>query len=171
MAEDWEEQRTKVTELGETRGQFTVDATTAQAFASALGGQQSASSVDPASSLAIQDVLPTAVTHSLPGVPKAAAAGQDSTGEAPQVPGQPKTMEQNIREAQAKADRLAAERMKKQADAKEDRERKKNDPVEQAKKLASLQHFTSCSLMWQRAVPPMTRRPCTRRSLKPLEKS
>ena len=136
LVEDWEEQRTKVTESGEAKGQFTVDVTTAQAFASALGGQLSASSVDPAGSLAIQDVLTAAVTHGLPCVPKAAAAGQDSTGEAPPVPGQPKTMEQHIREAQAKADRLAAERMKQQADAKEDCERKKDDPVEQAQKLA-----------------------------------
>ena len=39
-------------------------------------------------------------------------------------------------EAQARANRLAAEWVKTQADAKEYREHKKNNPVEQAKKLA-----------------------------------
>ena len=140
LADDWEEQRTKVTESAEANGQFTVYATAGQAFAAALGnaGQQSVSSVD--TPLAIQDASPASLLNVVPGVP--AAPGSESAG-VPKVPGVPaplKTMEERIREAQAKADRLAAERANKQSDAKEEHDRMKNGPVLQAKKMAVALH-------------------------------
>ena len=77
---------------------------------------------------------PSTLFNGLPAVPGAVPGAFAST---PAACNAPQTIEQHILEAQAKADRQAAERARQIEEAREERERKKNDPVCKAERLAA----------------------------------